>query len=109
MLKKIAARRLSGVALSLGLIGLPLWLLSYIWIPFRLTGRETEAVWSFIVVSEIGAMIAGLSSIILGLIAFRYAERGGEDFRKASRAVKLGAATWVCLVVFNLVGIIFFS
>ena len=109
MLKKTVGQRLSNVAFVLGFIALPLWLLSYAWIPFRFTGRETETVWNFIIASEIGAMIAGLSSIILGLIAFRYAERGKADFRRASRAVMLGVATWVCLVVFNLIGIIFFS
>ena len=109
MLKKTIGQRLSNIALGLGFIGLPLWLLSYAWIPFRLAGRETETVWDFIIAIEIGAMIAGLSSIILGLIAFRYAEGGAADSRKASRAVMLGAATWVCLVVFNLIGIIFFS
>jgi hypothetical protein len=43
------------------------------------------------------------------LIAFRYAERGGANFRRASREIKLGAATWVCLVVFNHISIVFFS
>ncbi len=109
MLKKTVGQRLSNIAQGLGLIGLHLWLLSYAWIPFRFVGREAEAVWDFIIVSEIAAMIAGLSSIILGLITFRYAEGGKADSRRASRAIMMGAATWVCLVVFNLISIIFFS
>jgi hypothetical protein len=101
-------RRLSTAALGLGFIGILLWLLSYVWILFRLTGRETEAVWSFVVAVEIGAMIAGLSSILLGAISrWRYAERNSADFRNATRGIMLGATVWFCLVVFNLVGILF--
>ena len=102
--------RLSTAALSLGLIGIPLLLLSYVWILFRLTGRETKAVWTFVVAVEIGAMIAGLLSIFLGVISrWRYVERDSTDYRNTARAIKLGVVVWVCIVVFNLAGIIFFS
>jgi hypothetical protein len=44
MSKKTVGHQLSNIAYGLGFIGLALWLLSYIWIPFRLAGRETERV-----------------------------------------------------------------
>jgi hypothetical protein len=101
--------QLSTIAISIGSIGIPLWMLSYVWIAFRLAGRETDAVWSFVVAVEIGAMAAGLLSMFLGVISRRCVERSGADFRRATRVILLGAAVWICLVVFNLVGIIFFS
>jgi hypothetical protein len=103
------ARRLSTAAVSCGFIGIPLWLLSYVWIPFRLAGRESEAMWSFAVACEIGAMLAGLLGIVLGVVSRRRFEPGGADSRNATRAIMLGAGVWICLVVFNLAGIIFFS
>jgi hypothetical protein len=110
MLKKQEfGRRLATTAFGLGVTGFPLWLLSYVWIGFRLTGRETDALWKFIAVSEIGAMIAGLLSIALGVISRRFVEPDGADFRTATRAIMLGATVWVFIVVFNLIGIFFFS
>ena len=108
MLKNQNFGRLSTAALSFGLIGIPLWLLSYVWIPFRLTGRESESVWDFTVAVEIGAMAAGLFSIVAGVIARRYAERNSADYRRALRSIMLGAALLFCIVFFNLAGIIFF-
>ena len=102
-------RRLSTAAFGFGLIGIVLWLLSYVWILFRFAGRETEAVWSFVISVEIGAMAAGLISIAAGLIARRLVAPEGAYSRNAQRGTKLGAAVWVCIVLFNLIGIFFFS
>ncbi|HEX8636884.1 MAG TPA: hypothetical protein VF692_02390 [Pyrinomonadaceae bacterium] len=96
-------------AFGFGLIGFVLWLLSYVWILFRFAGRETDAVWSFVLSVEIGAMAAGLISIASGLIAGRFIETDGTYSRRARHGAKLGAAVWVCIVLFNLMGIFFFS
>ena len=101
------APRAALAALVLGIAAIPLWMLSYVWIPFRFAGYETETVWSVVIASEIGAMITGLA-IILGVVSRRYTQRGGES-RRATLAIKLGVGVWICLVVFNLIGIVFFT
>jgi hypothetical protein len=101
-------QRLSTASIGAGLIGIVLWLLSYVWILFRFAGRETEAVWSFVIFVEIGAMAAGLVSIAAGLIARRLIEPGSVDSKRAALGAKLGAAVWICIVLFNLIGIFFF-
>jgi hypothetical protein len=102
-------RKLSIAAFNLVIVGFPLWLLSYVWIPFRIAGRETETVWNIVVASEIGAMAAGLISIALGLIARQYIKKDNADFRRATWSIKLSASLWICIVLFNLLGIFFFS
>ena len=103
------SQKLAAPAFNLALAGFPLWLLSYVWILFRFAGAETEVVWSIVVAGEIGAMLAGLFSVFLGLLSRRLAECGSPDFPAAANAVKLGVALWICIVFFNLVEIIFFS
>jgi hypothetical protein len=98
---------LSKTAFAFGLIGMPLWALSYVWILFRVLGRESEAVWDFVIAVEVGAMVAGLLSVLLGLLSRRYIRRVEADYLYARRAVMLGTIVWSCLVVFNLVGIVF--
>lgn len=102
-------RSLSLAALGCGIAGIPLWLLSYVWILFRLAGRETEGVWGVVVACEVGAMCAVLCGTIAGVVARRRVEPGGEDSRRAGRGMKLSAAVFACVVLFNLIGIIFFS
>jgi hypothetical protein len=103
------APRAALAALVLGIAAIPLWMLSYVWIPFRFAGYETETVWSVVIASEIGAMITGLLAIILGVVSRRYTQRGGGESRRATLAIKLGVGVWICLVVFNLIGIVFFT
>lgn len=104
-----SGQNLATTSYGLAFIGIPLWLLSYVWIPFRFAGRETDAVWSFVVASELGAMAAGILSIASGLIAQWYVERGTQNFHRAKRAITLGAIVCLCIVLFNLIGIFFFS
>lgn len=101
-------RRLSTASIGVGLIGIVLWMLSYVWILFRFAGRDAEAVWSFVIFVELGAVAAGLVGIAAGLIARRLTEPGGADSKRAALGAKLGAAAWVCIVLFNLIGIFFF-
>ena len=100
-------RRLASSALLCGIIGIPLWLLSYVWILFRYAGRETEIVWSVAVACEMGAMLAVLSGTISAVMARRLLGAEGEDFRRATSGLRLSAAVFICLVIFNLTGIIF--
>jgi len=102
-------KRLALAAFIGGFIGLLLWLGSYIWIPFRFAGRETDAVWSVVIASEIGAMAAGLFSLIAGAVACRITERNSPDFYRAKYGFGLGVVIWIFLVAFNLIGIYFFS
>lgn len=101
--------KLSTAALWLGLSGIPLWLLSYVWIPFRFARLESETVWAAVVAFELGAMAAGLLSIAAGLTALWLLERGSFSFRRAAKGTVLGIAILVCIVLFNLIGIFFFS
>jgi hypothetical protein len=102
-------RGLSMTALGLGIVGIPLWMLSYVWILFRYAGRETEAVWDVVIAGEIGAMLAVLLGTISGVMARRYVEPDDKDFRCATSGLKLCAAVFICIVLFNVMGIIFFS
>ncbi|GAA4466695.1 hypothetical protein GCM10023189_49230 [Nibrella saemangeumensis] len=59
--KAIEGGSLATIALLSGVAGILFWALSYAWIPFRLIGQETEVVWTFVVISEIMAEVAGLN------------------------------------------------
>jgi hypothetical protein len=76
---RTTARVLSRTALAFGLTGLPLWALSYVWILFRVVGRESEAVWDFVIAVEVGAMAAGVLSVLLGLLSLRCIRRVDAD------------------------------
>ena len=107
--KLTLGRRLSNGALWCGLVGVPLWMLSYVWIPFRFAGRETEAVWSVVVAAELGAMLTVVLGTVGGLTARRCSASDERDVRRAASGLKLNAAVFACLVLFNLIGIICFS
>jgi hypothetical protein len=66
-------------------------------------------VWIFVVVCEIAAMLCGLFAVVAGLAARRYLSHDGLSFKRAGRGVILGTIVWVCIVIFNLAGILFFS
>lgn len=97
-------RHLAATALGCGLAGLPLWLLSYAWLPFALMGHEGEFVWYAVVVGEVGAFVAGILGIGLGIAARRASEPGTRERRRASRALAIGALVLALVVVPNVVG-----
>ncbi|GAA4458758.1 hypothetical protein GCM10023189_31510 [Nibrella saemangeumensis] len=105
---KSLGHRLAKTAFISGIVGIPLWALSYVWIPFRLMGQETEAVWSFVVISEIMAEVVGIIAIAAGLIAKRSVEPGSVALHQATRGIILGVVVCICVIVFNAIGILFF-
>jgi hypothetical protein len=105
---KASGHYLSSAALICGAVGIALWLLSYVWIPFSLTGHETNVVWGLVVVGEVGAMVTGLGGIVAGLIARRVSEHNSVESKRGRRGAILGAVTCGCVVVLNLIGVLFF-
>src|SRR5579859_4336757 len=100
--------RLARTALVCGVLGLLLWLLSYSWVPFALTGHEAGEFISYVVaVSEVCGLLIGLVSVGSGLIARRRAPAGSPERRWASRGLAMGALALVLIVGFNLLGLVF--
>lgn len=100
--------RLAKTALVCGVLGFPLWLLSYSWVPFALTGHEAGVLVSSIVkVSEMSGLLVGLVSVGSGFIARRRAPAGSPERRWASWGLALGAVVLVLIVGFNLLGLLF--
>ncbi len=87
-----------------GLAGLPLWLVSYAWLPFAMAGCDTGTVWGAVVVGEVGALAAGSLGVGLGTIARKRSRPGTPDHRRATRALLVGAAVLAMVLVPNIVG-----
>ena len=97
-------RKLAGTALVCGIAGLPLWLLSYAWLPFAVLGREAEVVRYAVVVGEVGALAAGALAVGLGVVARRRSGPGHPAHGLASRALAIGAVVLALVLVPNLAG-----
>ena len=97
-------RKLAGIALVCGLAGLPLWLLSYAWLPFALTGREAEFVWYAVVGGEVGAVAAGVLGVGFGITARRGSPAGTREHRQATRGLLIGALVLALVLVPNILG-----
>jgi len=96
--------RKARAALVCGVIGLPLCLLSYVWIPFAGTRMGNGVILYVVIVSELGALAAGASAVALGLAARRYCPRGTVDRQMASRGSIIGAIVLLLVLVPNIVG-----
>ena len=93
----------AGTAVGCGVAGLPLLLMSYAWVPFAWAGREPGFVLPAVVVGEVGAVAAGALAVGLG-VAARWRYGPGHPARgRASRALALGAAVLVLVLVPNLI------
>lgn len=102
------AYRLAKTALVCGILGFPLWLLSYSWVPFALTGHTAgELVSSIVKISEVGGLLVGLVSVGSGFIARRRAPAGSRQRRWASLGLVLGPVVLVLIVGLNLLGLVF--
>lgn len=102
------AYRLARTALVCGILGFPLWLLSYSWVPFALTGHTAgELVSSIVKISEVGGLLVGLLSVGSGFIARRQAPVGSRQRRWASWGFVLGVVVLVLIVGLNLLGLVF--
>lgn len=106
---KQAGYRLATVAFFSGIAGMVLWALSYAWLPFRWFGHETEAVWTFVVISEIMAELAGLIALGIGFYVRKQAGPGSIISRRAKWGFTLGITVCICVIAFNAIGLIFFS
>ncbi len=102
-----SSRRLAVGAFTCALLALPLWLLSFVWVPFAITGREVGAVRYVILAAEVGALLAALLAIGLGLAARIHVRAGSRDYKLASRALVIGALSLVVILGLNILGAIF--
>ncbi len=98
---------LATVALVCAVLALPLWLLSFSWVPFAMMGRPVGPFRYVIVAAEVGALLAASLGTGLGVIARRRARVGTAGRRRATGALMLGIAAVVFLVGFNVLGLIF--
>ncbi len=99
--------RLANAAVACGLLALPLWLLSFSWIPFAVAGREIGSVWYIIFVGEAGALLAALLAIGSGFVARRRARPRTAQHRRASRGLVTGVTALVLVVGLNVLGAVF--
>jgi uncharacterized membrane protein len=90
-------------------LAFPLWLLSFSWVPFALTGREVGAVWYIILMGEAGALVAALAAIMLGFVARRRAHAGTTHRQRASEALVIGVIALVMIVGLNILGALVFA
>ncbi len=98
------SRRRAKMAFVCGVLGFPLWLLSFSWVPFALMGRSIGPVFYIILASEAGALLAALFGVGLGLSARRHAPIGTRDYKLASRGVVMGVVVLVLVVGLNILG-----
>jgi hypothetical protein len=99
--------RLATAAIACGVLAFPLWLLSFSWVPFALTGRVMGSAWYIVLVGEVGALLAALLAIGLGSIARRRASAGTAYHRRASQGLTIGVIALVLIVGLNIVGLVF--
>ncbi len=100
------ARRQAEIAFICGVLGFPLWLLSFSWVPFALAGYSIGPVRYIILAGEVGAILTGLVGVGLGILARRRSHVGTADHQRASRGLVLGAVVLVFVVGFNIVGLV---
>ncbi len=100
-------RRRATAAFICGVLALPLWLLSFAWVPFVLAGREIGSVWYLIVASEVSALVMALAAVGLGLVERRSVRPGTTDHRRATRGLVLGGIALLLLVGLGAVGMFF--
>jgi hypothetical protein len=87
-----------------GFVGVPLWVISYAWLPAALTGHGPPA-WNYLVIiGEVGALLTGTFALIVGLILRGRFEAGSSNCRSASLARMLGALLLFLVVIPNLIG-----
>ncbi len=103
------AEKLAKGSFMCGVLGFPLWLLSYAWIPLGLMGQEAAFLpWHrlryVIIGGELGALGAGILSIIFGIAARRRFRSGTGQHRLASRGVAMGVVVLLLVIVPNIVG-----
>lgn len=102
-----AGSGLANAAFACSVLVLPLWLFSFSWVPFALTGREVGSVWYIILAGEVSALLAAVLAIGLGVVARRHASAGSAVHRRASRGLIIGTTALVLIVGLNALGLVF--
>jgi len=97
-------RSLARTALIGGSVGIPLWLLSYSWLPFALAGRDGQFVLHAVVVGEVGAFAAGALGVGLGFTARKRSAPGSREHRLASRSVTVASVVRTLVLIPNVLG-----
>src|SRR5687767_12604294 len=97
-------RNMAGAAFICGVAGLPLLLLSYAWVPFALMGREEEFVFYAVVGGEVGALVAAVLAVGLGIAARRGCPAGTPEHRRATRGLLIGALVFTLVLAPNILG-----
>ncbi len=100
------ARRQAKTAFICAVLGFPLWLLSFSWVPFVLMGHSIGPLRYIILASEVGAILAGLVGAGLGILARSRLHVGTADYQRASRGLVIGAIVLVFVVGLNILGAI---
>ena len=95
---------LARTALICGIVGLPLWMLSYAWLPFSMVGREGPFVRYTVVGGEVGAFAAAALGVGLGVAARRHSRPGSTEHRLASRGLWVGALVMSLILIPNVLG-----
>lgn len=99
--------RRATAAFICGVLALPLWLLSFVWVPFVLAGRDVGSVWYLILASEVSALVMALAAVGLGIVARQSVHPGTPDHRRATRGLVIGAVALTLLVGLNAGGVFF--
>jgi hypothetical protein len=87
-----------------GFVGVPLWVLSYAWLPSLLTGHDLRASNYLAVIGEVGALLAGTFALVVGLTLGGRFQTGCSECRSAAHARTLGALLLFLVIVPNIAG-----
>jgi hypothetical protein len=95
-------------ALACAIVGLLLWLLSYLWVPLSLIptlleGRDLSFLAPILPLSEAGALLIATIGIGFGVEARRRSQSGSAEHRSASRRLALNMLLPVLVIVPNIV------
>lgn len=96
--------KLARIAVTCAFVGFPLCLLSYSWFPFAIAGREMGSLTYLPLTGEVGALLAGITSIGLSSIVRKVSQKQSAEHRLASRGLAMGVLLLVVIVVPNIVG-----
>lgn len=97
-------------ALALGFAAVPLWALSYIWMPFRhFVGSDPGWVWPAVIVGEIGAVVTAITALVAGLRVRKSAPADPTARRRAGIAALLGVIVLALVVGLNVLWTFFVS
>ncbi len=99
---------LARAAIGCAIVGVPLWLLSYSWVPFAAAGREMGGLSPLPLVGELGALLAAVPTVALSRFARNRSQPGTAEHRLGSRAFTMGLALLALIVIPNIVGALAF-